>query len=402
MRVAFDAQLLFEKEKTGIGRNAKSLIDCIAEFPDVECILNCFFVRDRKQAAVLLKEYREKGCYIRQNRFVPARIYNHLERIFPIPYAFVFGKEAGITQFFNYTVPFGVAGKRVAMVHDMAFWVCPDTVEKKTLRWLKRNIRRYCRRADVVVTVSEFSRQEIHQYLGIPLEKIEVVHNGVDHLNYHPGYSQMQIETVKKKYGIEGDYLLYLGTLEPRKNLVILVEAYRLLRECLPDTPKLVLAGKRGWMYEGIFEKVADCGLEKEVLFPGYLSETDVPLLLCGAKVFVFPSLYEGFGIPPLEAMACGTPVVVSDAASLPEVVGDAGLLAPPEDAGKLEKQIERLLVDDILRENCIRAGLSRAREFTWEKSAEKLVGIYRKLDRKQYGQEKRRTKTGQNSRKSI
>lgn len=388
MKVAFDAQLLFEKEKTGIGRNAKSLIDCLIEYPEIECTLNCFYMRNKKRTAAILKKYKDKGCHIQQSHFVPARIYNHLERIFPLPYRLVFGKGAGITQFFNYTVPFGVAGKRVAMVHDMAFLVCPDTVEKKTMHWLKRNIERYCRRADVVVTVSEFSRQEIHRYLDVPSEKIEVVCNGVDLLNYRPDYSQKQIEEARKQYGIEGDYLLYLGTLEPRKNLVTLIEAFRLLKERLPSAPKLVLAGKKGWMYEEIFEKVTEYGLEKEVLFPGYLAEVDVPPLLCGAKVFVFPSLYEGFGIPPLEAMACGTPVVVSNAASLPEVVGKAGLLAPPEDAGMLEKQMERLLVDDTLRESYIRAGLSRAREFTWEKSAEKLVEIYRMLDREDSGRD--------------
>ncbi len=381
MKVAFDAQLLFEKEKTGIGWNAKCLIDRIIEFPDIECTLNYFCMRDRKRADAVLKEYREKGCHIRQSWFLPARIYNHLERFLPFPYRFIFGNTAEITQFFNYTIPFGVAGKRVAMVHDMAFLACPNTVAKRTRNWLRWNIRKYCKRADVVVTVSEFSRQEIHHYLEIPLEKIEVVYNGVDLFRYHPNYTKNQIETVTRKYHISGEYLLYLGMLEPRKNLETLIEAYRLLRERMPDTPKLVLAGKKGWMYEGIFEKVRDYGLEKEVFFPGYLPEEEVPVLLCGAKVFVFPSLYEGFGIPPLEAMACGTPVVVSDSSSLPEVVGDAGVLVSPADINGLSKQLEHLLLDDGLRERCVRAGLSRAETFTWERAADSLMRIYRKLD---------------------
>lgn len=393
MKVAFDAQLLFEKQKTGIGWNAKSLIDCLIEYPEIECTLNCFFIRDKNHSEKLLKEYKDKGCRIRQSHFIPARIYNHLERIFPFPYRFLFGSDAEITQFFNYTIPFGVAGKRVTMVHDMAFLACPDTVAKKTRRWLERNIHSYCRRADLILTVSEFSRQEIHRYLKIPLEKIEVIYNGVDLTQYHPSYPEEKIEKVKSNYHITGDYLLYLGTLEPRKNLEILIEAYRLLRERMPEAPLLVLAGKKGWMYEGIFKKVKVYGLERNILFPGYVAETDVPALLSGARVFVFPSRYEGFGIPPLEAMACGIPVIVSDTSSLPEVVGDAGLLTPPENAEKLAEQMEHLITDKTLRERCIRAGLVRVQEFTWQKSARQLVKIYRKLNSEKKNEAKRQAK---------
>jgi len=380
MKVAFDAQLLFEKEKTGIGWCAKNLIDCLIEFPEIECTLNCFLMRDRIRAKKVLKEYRDKGCHILQSQWMPARIYNHLERIFPFPYQVVFGNKATITQFFNYTVPFGVAGKCVTMVYDMAFLACPNTVTKKTRNWLEKNIRNYCKRADVIVTISEFSRQEIHKYLCIPLERIEVMYCGVDLKRYHPDYSKEQIEAVKHKCGIRGDYLLYLGTLEPRKNLETLVDAYRLIKEQVPDVPKLVLAGKKGWMYEGLFEKIKTFGLEKDILFPGYLAEEEVPALLCGARVFIFPSLYEGFGIPPLEAMACGTPVVISDASSLPEIVGDAGLQVPAKDAEKMAEKIEKLLTDNILWEKCRQAGLERARKFTWDKSAQKLVEVYQRL----------------------
>ena len=145
--------------------------------------------------------------------------------------------------------------------------------------------------------------------------------------------------------------------------------------------PKLVLAGKKGWLYDSIFQLVKEFHLENQVIFTGYVDESDAAPLLCGARMFVFPSLYEGFGIPPLEAMACGTPVIVSDCASLPEVVGDAGLLVPPTDIEKLAESMNRLLKDDQLHVALREAGLKRAGRFTWKASAKKLVQIYRMME---------------------
>lgn len=382
MKIAFDAQLLFENQKTGIGWNAKMMIDHLLLYPDVECILNCFLMRDPKRAEVILKDYRQKGCIINQSSWMPGRIYNHLERILPLPYKWVFGTHADITQFFNYTIPFGVSGKRITIVHDMAFRAFPETVAKRTERWLKNNLEKYCRRADVILTVSEFSRQEIQRYMGIPTEKIEVIYNGVDMERYHPGYTVAQIGAAKSRYRICGSYILYLGTLEPRKNIETLITAYNLLKKEIGSDrlPKLVLAGKKGWMYETIFTLVQNYGLENDVIFTGYVDEEDVPVLLCGAHIFAFPSLYEGFGIPPLEAMACGTPVITSNTSSLPEIVGEAGILIPPMDAEGLKRSMQQLLTDEVMRQHYIKAGLKQVREFTWARSAEKLVDIYRKL----------------------
>lgn len=381
IKVAFDAQLLFEKQKTGIGWNAKKLIDCLIRNPEVECTLNCFFMKDKARTEEILKKYKNNGCRINQSRWMPARIYYHLERIVPFPYRWVFGNKAEITQFFNYTIPAGVAGKKLTIIHDMAFLAHPETVAKRTRRWLSRNIRFYCNRAEVILTVSEFSRQEIHHYLGIPLEKIQVVYNGVDMEQYHPDYSEEQIHASMARYQIDGHYILYMGTLEPRKNIETLIKAYRIFKEAHEGPiPKLVLAGKKGWLYDSIFHMVRELGLENQVIFTGYIETEDTAPLFCGAEMFIFPSLYEGFGIPPLEAMACGTPVITSDCSSLPEVVGDAGLMAPPMDAEALAEKMEMLVKDHELCVRLKQAGLERAKQFTWEASAEKLVQIYRKI----------------------
>ena len=388
IKVVFDAQLLFERQKTGIGWNAKKMIDELVQYPELDCTLNCFLMKDRERIESILKVYREQGCKVHQSRWMPARIYYHLERLLPVPYRWIFGKSDGITQFFNYTIPFGVSGKCVTIIHDIAFLTYPETVAKRTRQWLGKNLKIYCQRADVILTVSEFSRQEIHHYLGIPLEKIHVVYNGVDPEQYHPDYSKDRIQEVKAKYNIPGSYILYLGTLEPRKNIETLIRAYQRLLTAGPSRfgqnpstfPKLVLAGKKGWLYDSIFQLVKEFHLENQVIFTGYVDESDAAPLLCGARMFVFPSLYEGFGIPPLEAMACGTPVIVSDCASLPEVVGDAGLLVPPTDIEKLAENMNRLLKDDHLHAALREAGLKRAGQFTWKASAKKLVQIYRMM----------------------
>lgn len=405
MKVAFDAQLLFEKQKTGIGWNAKMMLDHLLGYSDVKCILNCFYMRDKERAKAILENYRQKGCIINQCRWMPARVYNHLERIIPFPYGWCFGKQADISQFFNYVIPFGVSGKKVTIVHDMAFRAYPNTVTRRTQLILGRNLEKYCQRADIILTVSEFSKQEIHKYMGIPLEKIEVLYNGVDLERYHPAYANAQIERAKKCYQISGNYILYLGTLEPRKNIETLVKAYyrlktgpyqqmliksthgitgnmtgRMNNKSLAPLPKLVLAGKKGWMYDSIFALVQKYHLEDDVIFTGYVDEEDVPALLCGAEIFVFPTLYEGFGIPPLEAMACGTPVITSNTSSLPEVVGEAGITIPPLDTDLLAEKMAQLLSDSELKLHYISSGLKQAEKFTWKNSADKLVQIYKNL----------------------
>ena len=389
IKIVFDAQLLFERQKTGIGWNAKKMIDELVQYPELDCTLNCFLMKDRERTEAILKVYRKQGCKVHQSRWMPARIYYHLERLLPVSYRWIFGKNDGITQFFNYTIPFGVSGKCVTIIHDIAFLTYPETVAKRTRQWLGKNLKIYCQRADVILTVSEFSRQEIHHYLEIPLEKIHVVYNGVDPEQYHPDYSEGRIQEAKAKYNIPGSYILYLGTLEPRKNIETLIRAYQRLLTAglsrfgqnLSAFPKLVLAGKKGWLYDSIFQLVKEFHLENQVIFTGCVDESDAAPLLCGARMFVFPSLYEGFGIPPLEAMACGTPVIVSDCASLPEVVGDAGLLVPPTDIEKLAENMNRLLKDDHLHAALREAGLKRAGRFTWKASAKKLVQIYRMME---------------------
>jgi glycosyltransferase involved in cell wall biosynthesis len=173
--------------------------------------------------------------------------------------------------------------------------------------------------------------------------------------------------------------LLFVGLVEPRKNLPLLLRAYQAIRQH-PAAPHLVIAGRLGWMYEEVFHLVDELGLRGQVHFPGYIPASDLPVLYNLAEVFIYPSLYEGFGLPPLEAMACGTPVVTSGVSSMPEAVGDAGLLVPPGDEQALAGAVLRLAGDPALREELRQKGLSRAQEFTWTRTARETWQVYRQV----------------------
>ena len=187
----------------------------------------------------------------------------------------------------------------------------------------------------------------------------------------------MALQRVKRRYGLDFPFILSLGTLEPRKNFAGLIEAYALMKD---KRLKLVIAGGKGWLYQEIFARVEKLGLEGQVIFPGFIADEDLPALYNLAELFVFPSLYEGFGLPPLEAMACGTPVITSDRPSLPEVVGEAGLMVEATDSQALAEAMERALTDENLRREMREKGLKQAEKFTLEAAAEKLLDVYKRL----------------------
>lgn len=380
MKIAFDAQLLFEEQKTGIGRTSKMIIDEMIKDKSNEYQLNCFRIKKNQKNEQIIQKYKSCGCKINMCPWISAPIYNHLERIFPIPYKWLFGRTADITQFFNYTVPYGVGTTCSTFVYDMAYKACPSTMAKRAQKWLSRHMKSYCNRADIIITVSQFSKQEIIKYLPVKKEKVYVLYLGVDKTYYHTNYTKEKINYVKEKYHIVGDYILYLGTLEPRKNIERLLASYIDLKISRANFPKLVLAGKKGWSYQAFFDLAKENNLQGDIIFTGYTEEKDTPALIAGATMFVFPSLYEGFGIPPLEAMARGTPVITSNTASLPEVVGKAGLMVDPYSDSELENCMLSIYTDHKLRERLHCLGVQRAKKFTWENAAKQLMKIYREM----------------------
>ncbi|SHO47123.1 glycosyltransferase family 4 protein [Anaerocolumna xylanovorans] len=380
MKISFYSQELIKKQKTGVGWTIYHILDNLSKIKNCDFKLDYFTNGYKKEQLNEIMRFEEKGFLLNScNRFNDI-IYRYLWNIIPIPYSFFFGEDSEITQFFNYYIPPGVKGKKVTVIYDMTFKVFPETVRKRTLFFLALNIKKACNRADKIITISEFSKNEIIKYLKVEPDKISIMPCGVDQNKFHNNYTIKEINEAKKKYGIEDEYFLYLGTLEPRKNVERLVKAYSLLKKEKFKIPKLVLAGKKGWLYNEIFNIIETEGINADIIFTDYVDENNVPLLMGGAKAFVFPSIYEGFGLPPLEAMACGTPVITSNVASLPEVVEGAALMVNPFSVDEIKEAMLHIMESDELANQLIEKGFNRVKKFTWENSTRVLLQIYQNL----------------------
>ena len=250
------------------------------------------------------------------------------------------------------------------------------------LNQLKRWTPLSAKRAKHILTISEFSKSEIVKFYGVNPNKITVVYPSFDRDLYHGKVPKTKQSQVKKKYDIFGSYLLYVGTLQPRKNLSRLVEAFAQLNR---PRLKLVLGGKRGWFYQQIFDKVKDLGLEDRVILPGFIPNEDLPALIKSSRAYVLPSLYEGFGMPPVESQAVGTPVVVSRISSLPEIVGPSGVyIENPKSVDSIAQALEEVLnLTPSKRQQIIEAGKENTKRFDWDNSSQKILDILRQIGSK-------------------
>lgn len=378
MKIAFDALPLMGR-MTGIGYCEAGQVSAITRlYPEHDYTLNYFAMRHLQERASDIAPYLDKNVRAKQALCVPYA-YRLVSAFVPVPYSWYFGKN-DLTHFFNYIVPPHVGGKTVVTVHDMVFRAYPETVRGRTRRMLEMGLVPSMKRADRIVTDSEFSRSEIIRYYPEFADKLRVVPCGVDAVRFHPVTDAAAIAAVQKKYHIDRRYFLYLGTLEPRKNLVNLINAYADYAKAFDRPAQLVLAGGKGWLYDEIFGRVQSLGLADKIIFTQYIDEQDMCALMSGALAFTFPSLYEGFGMPPLEAMACGTPVLVSDAASLPEVTGDSAVIIKAESVSSIAEGLCRLHKDETLRKRLSAEGLERAALFSWERSAQTLYQVYQEI----------------------
>ncbi len=268
----------------------------------------------------------------------------------------------------------------ILTIHDLSFLRLPECFTANLLNYLSRAVPRSVRRADFILADSGNTLKDLVELMGVPSEKVEVLYAGVGE-NFKPSDG----EKARVRYGLPQRFILSLGTLEPRKNFPRLIQAFALLKENLKprNDLKLVIAGRKGWLYDDIFKAVEECGLRGEVVFPGYVEEEDLPSLYSAAELFVYPSLYEGFGLPPLEAMACGVPVAASEAPPLPEILGDAALFFPPRDVEAMASAMEKALQDGELRRKLREKGFARSSLFSWDKSARKLLEIYQRLGKR-------------------
>ena len=279
----------------------------------------------------------------------------------------------------QFTAPPFVPCPVVSTIHDLTFEHLPETFKRRSWMQLRLTVRRTARTAAHIITPSEFSRRDLIETYGVAPARVSVTpYAAAPH--FRPA-SPDSVAEAKRRYGIGGEYLLAVGSIQPRKNLVRLIRAYSDLRRRRSQAklPQLVLVGKRAWLYGETLRAVEQSGVAANVIFTNYVPEQDLPALYTGALCFVYPSYFEGFGLPPLEAMGCGAPVIAGDRTSLPEVVGDAGLLVNPFDTDAIGAAIERVIDDNELRARLRTRGLERAALFSWRETARKTFEVYQR-----------------------
>ena len=290
-------------------------------------------------------------------------------------------RKAHIVHGLVNVLPLATRVPGVVTVHDLAFVRTPETLPPLKRAYLTRLSAASVARATAVIAVSRQTANDVQRYFGVPAGKVRVIHNGVAP-EFSPGQPG-QGERFRQARGLPTRYLLYLGTLEPRKNLELLVRAFGCWRRSVAGAAtelKLVLAGGKGWYYDTIFSQVEALGLTGEVLFPGFVPAAELPDWYRAAEAFVYPSLFEGFGLPVLEAMACGAPVICSRAASLLEVAGDAALTVPADDENALANAIHLLCDQPTLALELRRRGLEQAAQFSWQQSANQTIQVYNEM----------------------
>ena len=278
-----------------------------------------------------------------------------------------------------FSAPIFYQGKIVLTIHDLISHYFPQNMPSGSRLYFSRWMPLTYKKAKKIIAISENTKRDIISLLKIPEEKIVVIHSAVSD-DFKPISNSNIINRVKEKYQTGENYILDVGTLEPRKNLPFLVRAYHKAINDGNIKHNLVLTGKKGWYYENLFDLIKELKLEDRVILPGYVADEDLPALYNGADLFCFPSLYEGFGFPPLEALSCGTPVIAARNSSIPEVIGEAGILLDDYNKSLWANNMIRVLTDkkmaNVLREK----GLAQAKKFSWEKTAQATAKVYREV----------------------
>ena len=364
MRIGFEASAL-QGCKSGVGYYAENLLTSMMSVaPQHDYVL--FSNREIRDSGPILSGQRvyDGGYFPVRTAWMQTVLPGNIRRAAP-----------DVCHFPNYLAPLASPCPYVVTIHDMTLYITPRFHRLKKLVLDRTLLPHVARRAAGIITVSNSARDDIVRYLRVPREKVRVVMNAVSPV-FRPVTDPAHLTSVLTRYGINVPYVLYVGTIEPRKNIARLVQAFaHLKRAGLPH--KLVLVGQPGWHFQPIYAEIERQGITRDVVLTGYVPEQDLPALYSGAECMAFPSLYEGFGLPVLEAMACGTPVVTSHSSSLAEVAGDAALLIDPYSVEQIAGALARIHDDPQLAGDFVTRGLERATRFTWESAARATLDLY-------------------------
>lgn len=276
-------------------------------------------------------------------------------------------------------VPFFAPCPVVVTLHDLIPISHPETEKFAARIYWRIQIPIAARRSSHIITDSEHAREEIMAMFNVPADRISAIMLGFSPAMGGPAATG-DGESVRSKYGLPEHYILYVGTIQPRKNIPTLLEAFNLLKREHGISHSLVIVGRKGWLYKELFDRISELGLERDVIFTGFVPDEELPGIYAGADVFSYLSFFEGFGLPPLEAMACGVPVVVSNTTSLPEVVADAGIAVEPLDVPAVAESIHKILTDPHLARTLRERGIRRSSLFSWERTARETLGVYRRV----------------------
>jgi glycosyltransferase involved in cell wall biosynthesis len=367
-------------QRAGIGRYTRDLIKAVAEI-DKENDYLLFYARGRKA--------RENGVEVSfpdnpNFHIKPVALSERTLTIawhrFQVPLSVE--RLIGQVDVFHspdYTLPPLGRSNGILTVHDLSFLLYAECHEKSLREFLERVVPRSVARSSMVLADSINTMNDLVCLLDVEPQRVDVVYPGVGD-RFKRITDEEDLNRVKNKYNLHFPFILYVGTIEPRKNLGRLIQAYARLKTRRELDHKLVIGGGKGWLFDDVFQRAADLRMVEDLIFPGYIPDEDLPALYSLADAFLFPSLYEGFGLPPLEAMACGTPVITSNVSSLPEIVEGAGIMINPLDIDELAQAIENLLDDSALQRELSQKGIERAKTFNWRATAEKLLGLYQRM----------------------
>ncbi len=359
------------RQTAGIGRYTRSLVGALADL-DRGNSYTLFCAGAGEEAGEWPANFRVRTSPLPERWLTIA--WQRLR--LPVPAEWLAGRAA-LFHSPDFTLPPLAGARGVVTVHDLSFLRLPECADPGLRAYLRQAMPRAVGRAHRILADSCNTQADLVELLGVPQERISVVHGGVEP-RFHRVTDRDLLEAVRARYRLPERFILAVGTLEPRKNYPRLIAAYAALRRLEPDLPhRLVIAGRPGWLYEEIYTQVAREGLADSVNFAGFVADADLPALYTLAGVLAFPSLYEGFGLPPLEAMACQTPVVAGRNSSLIETVGDGGLLVDATDVTALAAALRRVIAEPETRAALIQAGLDQAARFTWQAAAQELLAAY-------------------------
>ncbi|MBE9473255.1 MAG: glycosyltransferase family 4 protein [Chloroflexi bacterium] len=371
MRIGIDATAL-PPQPVGAGNYIIQLIRALAGInANDEYVI---FAQQRGHALISLPENESFEWIILEDRNPGSRLIWE-QTLFP---RLIRKSGVDLLHSLHYTRPVRLPCASVVTFHDMTFFLYPELHTRAKRLFFPLAIRASARQADALTAISESTRQDAIRVLGISPEKITATQLGVDPA-FRPINDTAAMRKIAEKYDLPDRFILYVGLIEPRKNLPMLINAYK----CLIDggeNYKLVLVGRYGWMYEDLLRQINNLDLGGMVHFTGYVSQEDLPLVYNLSSLFVYPTIYEGFGLPALEAMACGVPVITTDVSSLPEIVGEAGMLVPVNNVEALYGAMIEVLGDEDLCREMINKGIQRAAKFTWEQTAKLTLQVYQQV----------------------